>query len=99
MQASVFLPGQFAALAGGVDVVIVTGQTVGEALDDLVAKYPEMRERLFAETGLKRFVNLYLGDEDIRLLDGLDTELEEGAELNIVPAIAGGKHMNSHKKR
>jgi len=90
MQANVILPGQLAILAGGQDVVAVSGSNVGEALDDLVARYPDIRERLFAESGLKRFVNVYLGDEDIRLLDGLDTELEEGAEINIIPAIAGG---------
>ena len=90
MQARVFLPGQLAELAGGEEIVSVSGQTVGEALAELVAKHPDLRDRLFTESGLKRFVNIYLGDEDIRLLEGLDTELEENAEINIVPAIAGG---------
>lgn len=72
--------------------VQVEAGTVREALEALERAYPGSRARLCDDTGaLRRFVNIYLRDEDIRFLDGLDTPLEDGAELVIVPAIAGGR--------
>jgi molybdopterin converting factor small subunit len=68
----------------------VSGATVREVIDRLEQTYPGMRERLLDDKGVRRFVNLYVGDEDIRFLDGLDTKLEGGSEISIVPAIAGG---------
>lgn len=69
----------------------VEGATVGEALRALVNRYPELESNLYTEDGtLRQFVNIYLGDEDIRHLDGPDTTLAEGDELSIVPSIAGG---------
>jgi molybdopterin synthase sulfur carrier subunit len=68
------------------------GATIRELLADLEAKFPGFRERLYDEKGeLRRFVNLYVNDEDIRFLQGEDTLLKEGDELSIVPAIAGGR--------
>jgi molybdopterin synthase sulfur carrier subunit len=59
-------------------------------IDDLERNHPGLRERLVDTKGIRRFVNLYLGEEDVRFLDGLDTPLKTGDELSIVPAIAGG---------
>ena len=72
--------------------VQVEGHTVREALDALERDCPGVRARLCEDTGaLRRFVNVYLRDEDIRFLEGLETPLGDGAELVIVPAIAGGR--------
>ena len=69
----------------------VSGSTVGEALHALVGRYPELETNLYTgDDTLRQFVNIYVGDEDIRHLDGPDTALSEGDELSIVPSIAGG---------
>lgn len=71
--------------------VHVEGQTVEEALGHLVQKHDTMKKHLFdGNAQLRHFVNLYLGDEDIRYLDGLKTTLTPGATLSIIPSIAGG---------
>lgn len=71
--------------------VDVHGSTVGEALHDLVTTHPQLKAHLYTEDdALRSFVNVYLGDEDIRYLDGTDTPVSEGDELSIVPSIAGG---------
>ncbi len=73
------------------DRVSVEARNVREAIDALEAAHPGIKARLCDESGaLRRFVNLYYKDEDIRFLQELETELDEGAELSIVPAIAGG---------
>ena len=67
------------------------GATVGDALKALDAAHPGFAERLFDESGsLRRFVNVFLADEDVRFLDGLATPVSEGQTLSIVPAVAGG---------
>ena len=69
----------------------VEGATVGEVLKALDAAHPGFGERLFDETGeLRRFVNVFVADEDIRFLEGLDTPVTDGAVVSIVPAVAGG---------
>jgi molybdopterin converting factor small subunit len=69
----------------------VDGATVGDALRALVARYPELEANLYTDDGtLRQFVNIYVDDEDIRHLDGPNTMLDDGAELSIVPSIAGG---------
>lgn len=70
--------------------VSVNGETVGAALDDLVTQYPELRPHLFNGSELRNFVNIFLGEEDVRFLDGLDTPLEDNSNLRIIPSIAGG---------
>lgn len=70
--------------------VSVSGETVGAALDDLTAQYPELRQHLFNDGELRNFVNVFLGEEDIRFLGGLETELESDDSLRIIPSIAGG---------
>lgn len=70
--------------------VTVTGVTVGEALNDLTDQYPELRQHLFNGAELRNFVNVFLADEDVRFLDGLNTEIDADSGLRIIPSIAGG---------
>jgi molybdopterin converting factor small subunit len=74
----------------GQSTVEVSGASVQEALDSLGAKYPGITGRLFDNGQLRRFVNLYLNNEDVRYLDGLTTAVKDGDELAIIPAVAGG---------
>jgi sulfur-carrier protein len=91
MSLTVRIPTQLRTLTGGAGEVEVDGATVGEALKALDAANPGMGERLFDESGkLRRFVNVFLADEDVRFLDGLATPVEPGQTLSIVPAVAGG---------
>ena len=71
--------------------VSVDGGTVGEALRQLAERYPQTKDQLFSPEGdLNRYVNVYLNDEDVRVLDGLDTAVNAGDTLVILPAMAGG---------
>ena len=91
MPVTVRIPTQLRNLSGGASEVKVEGDTVAEALAALDAAHPGFGERLHDETGkLRRFVNVFVADEDIRFLDGVKTPLEDGAVVSIVPAVAGG---------
>ena len=91
MSLSVRIPTQLRTLTGGAGEVQVEGATVGEALKALDATYPGFADRLFDDGGnLRRFVNVFLADEDVRFLDGLATPVSDGQTLSIVPAVAGG---------
>ena len=91
MSLSVRIPTQLRTLTGGAGEVQVEGSTVGEALKALDAAHPGMGDRLFDEGGnLRRFVNVFLADEDVRFLEGLATPVADGETLSIVPAVAGG---------
>lgn len=91
MSVTIRIPTQLRPLAGGDSTVVVSGSTVAEALKGLEAAHPGFNDRLFDETGkLRRFVNVFLAEEDIRFLDGLETEVPDGSTLSIVPAVAGG---------
>lgn len=90
MAVTVKLPTQLRDAAGGNAEVAVEGGTVGEALDALFAQHGELRERLFQDGELRRFVNVFVAGEDVRYLDGLDTAVPAGGELTILPAVAGG---------
>lgn len=91
MAVTIRIPTQLRPLAGGNSTVEVTGATVAEALKGLESAHPGFNDRLFDENGrLRRFVNVFLAEEDIRFLDGLDTAVPDGATLSIVPAVAGG---------
>jgi homoserine O-acetyltransferase len=70
--------------------VAVKGTTVGEALNDLTDQYPELRQHLFNGAELRNFVNVFLDEEDVRFLDGLNTEIDATTNLRIIPSIAGG---------
>ena len=91
MSVSVRIPTQLRPLTRGVGEVGVEGSTVGEVLKALDAAYPGFADRLFDESGeVRRFVNVFLADEDIRFLQGLATPVTQGQTLSIVPAVAGG---------
>jgi molybdopterin synthase sulfur carrier subunit len=91
MSVVVKIPTQLRAAAGGEAEAEVDGATVQEVLDGLFARFDELRVRIYDEDGsLRRFVNVYLAGEDIRFLDGLSTPVADGAELTILPAVAGG---------
>jgi sulfur-carrier protein len=91
MAVLVKIPTQLRSAAGGTAEAEVAGDTVDEALNGLYERFGELRERIANEDGsLRRFVNVYLAGEDIRFLDGLQTPVADGAELTILPAVAGG---------
>jgi len=88
---TVRIPTPLRSFTGGADRVAVAGATVAEVLTALSAAHDGLGERICDSQGrLRSFVNLYLGDQDIRSLDGLATAVREGDELAIVPAVAGG---------
>jgi sulfur-carrier protein len=90
MAITVKLPTQLRDAAGGAAQVQVEGATVGEALESVFDLHGELRDRLYQDGDLRRFVNVYLSGEDIRFLDGLQTTVPAGGELTILPAVAGG---------
>ncbi len=91
MSVIVKIPTQLRAAAGGEAEAQVDGATVQEVLNGLFARHEELRVRIADDDGsLRRFVNVYLAGEDIRFLDGLATPVKDGAELTILPAVAGG---------
>jgi molybdopterin converting factor small subunit len=91
MTVIVKLPVQLRPSAGGAREASVEGETVADALESLFAAYPDLRERISDGDGsLRRFVNVYIGGEDIRFLQGTNTPVSDGAELTILPAVAGG---------
>ena len=91
MAIKVRIPTPLRKITGGNDEVEATGANVAEVIADLEKNYPGIKERICEEGGnLRKFVNLYVNDEDIRFKDNLDTALGDGDELSIIPAIAGG---------
>jgi molybdopterin synthase sulfur carrier subunit len=91
MPVTVKIPAQLRAAAEGTSEAHLEGDTVQEVLDGLFDRFADLRERISDEDGsLRRFVNVYLSGEDIRFLDGLQTPVPDGAELTILPAVAGG---------
>jgi sulfur-carrier protein len=91
VSVTVRIPAQLRTLSGGAGELPLTGSTVAEVLKDLDASHPGFADRLFDDSGgLRRFVNVFLDDEDVRFLQGLDTAVTDGQTLSIVPAVAGG---------
>ena len=91
MAVTVKLPTQLRDAVGGAASTQVDGETVGEVLEALATAHPETRDQLFGADGaLNRYVNVYLNDEDVRVLDGLETPVTDGDEVTILPAVAGG---------
>jgi sulfur-carrier protein len=91
VSVTVRIPTQLRTLTGGAGDVSVEGGTVGELLTALDAAHPGFGERLFdEERRLRRFVNVFVADEDVRFLQGLDTPVAPGQTVSIVPAVAGG---------
>jgi molybdopterin synthase sulfur carrier subunit len=90
MSVTVKIPTQLRAATGGEGEVEVAGGTVGEVLDAVFDAYGDLRERITQDGDLRRFVNVYVDGEDIRFQQGLDTAINEGDEITILPAVAGG---------
>ena len=91
MATKVKIPTQLRSLTGGAEEVDASGATLAELIEDLETNNPGVKERLMDEGGqLRRFVNVYLNDEDVRFLDGLGTSIPDGARVSIIPAVAGG---------
>jgi molybdopterin synthase sulfur carrier subunit len=90
MSITIKIPAQLRAVTDGEGELEVEGETVGEALDAVFEEHDDLRERITEDGGLRRFVNVYVSGEDIRFRDGLETELSDGDEVTILPAVAGG---------
>lgn len=90
MTIKVRVPTPLRTLTAGKDEVDATGATVRQIIDDLERNYPGIKDRLCDEKGVRRFVNIYQNEEDIRFLENLETAVKDGDSISIVPAIAGG---------
>ena len=91
MSITVRIPSPLRRLTGGSDIVDADGSSISGIVDNLESNYNGFKERLIDENGeMRYFVNLYLNGEDVRFLQGLDTETKDGDEISIVPAVAGG---------
>ncbi|MFL5827621.1 MAG: ubiquitin-like small modifier protein 1 [Thermoleophilaceae bacterium] len=91
MAVTVKIPTQLRAVTGGeAETQVEDAGTVGEVLDGLYERYDGLRDRIAQDGDLRRFVNVYVQGEDIRFLDGLDTAVDDGDEVTILPAVAGG---------
>ena len=84
------IPTPLRPYSGGNSQIQVSGETVGDALNDLTGQYPELRQHLYEGQKLRSFVNIYLNQEDIRYGDGVETSVKEDDTLMIIPSIAGG---------
>jgi molybdopterin synthase sulfur carrier subunit len=90
-MATVRIPTPLRKLTQGAEEVTASGRNIGELIADLERRYPGLKERICDEQGaLRRFVNVFVKDEDIRFLQNLETPVADGDEVSIVPAIAGG---------
>ncbi len=88
---TVRIPTPLRGLSGGKDTLSITAPDLKQCIDPLEQAHPGFRERLCDEAGeIRRFVNIYVNGEDVRFLDGLSTQLKDGDEISIVPAVAGG---------
>jgi molybdopterin synthase sulfur carrier subunit len=92
MSVKVRIPTQLRSVVGGKSEIEVEADSVKAMIGEISSQYPELATRMLDEQGnLRRFVNLFVRDEDIRFLDGLDTELNDGDVVSVVPAVAGGQ--------
>ena len=90
MPVTVKIPAQLRTLTGNESEAEVEGSSVGEALDAVYERYEGLRDRITEDGELRRFVNVYVGGEDIRFGQGLETPVRDGDEITILPAVAGG---------
>jgi MoaD family protein len=91
MAVTVKIPTQLRNVTGGeAEATVEEATSVGDVLDGLYERYDGLRDRIAEDGDLRRFVNVYVGGEDIRFLDGLETPVEDGDEVTILPAVAGG---------
>jgi molybdopterin converting factor small subunit len=89
-MANIKIPSPLRVYTDNEALISIDGVTVRELLQNLVQQYPDLEQHLFNEGKLRSFVNVFLGDEDIRFLDGVDTEVDADEDLRIIPSIAGG---------
>ena len=91
MSVSVRIPTILRTYTGGESEVAATGDTLAAVLDDLDSNYAGIKGRIIDEQGeLRRFVNVYVGNDDVRFLESLDTKTPEGTQISVIPAVAGG---------
>lgn len=90
MDTIVRIPAALRTLTGGAEEVTGAGRTVGDVINDLETRHPGLKDRLLDDKGVRRFINIYVGEEDVRFTGGLETELAAGDQISIIPAIAGG---------
>ncbi len=91
MSTKVKIPTPLRKLTQNNAEVVAAGGTIRELVEDLEKQFPGFKERMCDDQGeLRRFVNVYVGEEDIRFLEGLDTKIPEGEQVSIIPAVAGG---------
>ncbi|MEA2516772.1 MAG: sulfur-carrier protein [Actinomycetota bacterium] len=91
MSVKVKIPTQLRNLTDGSSEVEASGDTISAVIEDLERNHPGIKERILDESGsLRRFVNVYVGDEDVRFLQGIDSPVDEGGSVSIIPAVAGG---------
>jgi len=90
MSAVVRIPAPLRVHTAGKGEVTATGATVADVIDDLESNYPGIRDKMVNDKGVRRFVNIFVGAEDIRFLDGTATAVKDGDEISIIGAIAGG---------
>jgi molybdopterin synthase sulfur carrier subunit len=90
MAIEVRIPTILRTYTGGEKAVEASGSTLSELIDDLESNHPGIKDRLIENDDLRRFVNLYVNDEDVRFTGGLGTELSDGDQVVVLPAVAGG---------
>ena len=90
MAVEVSIPTILRNYTDGAKSVSASGASLGDLFGDLDARFPGLRDRLVDESGLRRFINVYLNDEDVRFLSGLESKLADGDQVTILPAVAGG---------
>ena len=91
MAKKIRIPTPLRKLTNNEEVVEVSAATIGDAISELQTRYPGIKDRLLDDTGaVRRFVNVYVNEEDIRFLQNQETKLRDGDEISIIPAIAGG---------
>ena len=88
---TVRIPPTLREQTGGAATIPASGETVRELLDDLTGRFPALRDRIYAEGELARFVNVYVEGEDVRTKDGLETPVTDGSTVILLPAMAGGR--------
>ncbi|MCH8018306.1 MoaD family protein [candidate division KSB1 bacterium] len=91
MSVEIIIPLVLRQYAENRDSVKLSGQNIGELLDNLMQKFPNMKKHLFSEDGqIRNFVNVYVNDDDIRYLENSETQLKEGDVISLIPSVAGG---------
>ena len=91
-MATIYIPTALRLFTDGTSEVVLVGENIGEIVTELVTKYGDLKTHLFSNEGkLRSFENIYLNEEDVRHLDGLNTKISEGDKVLLVPSIAGGK--------